>query len=249
MSGGPGYAGAVADTLVFIPAWNEAASLPALLDEARRDLPDVDLLVIDDGSTDETAAVARAGGAQVVSFPENHGLRYGIAEGYRQASARGYDFCGRLDADGQHPPASIPGFLAAAGDGAELVIGDRFGDLGSMPLQRRLMNRAASRILSLTTGRDVRDSQSGMRLLRGRALGTTPFPEGRYEAETRHLKAALLGGLAVVWVPIPAIYEGERSSFRAAGDTVRVLTALLARPTTASPTAAPSVAPASTSIT
>ena len=71
---------------VFIPAWNEAASLPALLEEAQRDLPEADLLVIDDGSTDDTAAVSRAGGAQVVSFPENHGLRHGIAEGYRQAA-------------------------------------------------------------------------------------------------------------------------------------------------------------------
>ena len=80
---------------------------PALLDEARRDLPEADLLVIDDGSTDDTAAVARAGGAQVVSFPENHGLRHGIAEGYRQAATRGYAYCGRLDADGQHPPAEL----------------------------------------------------------------------------------------------------------------------------------------------
>ena len=98
--------------MIFIPAWNEAASLPALLEEARRDLPEADLLVIDDGSTDATAAVARAGGAQVVSFPENKGLRHGIAEGYRQASARGYEFCGRLDADGQHPPSELRRMLA-----------------------------------------------------------------------------------------------------------------------------------------
>ena len=85
------HACGVRDTIVFIPAWNEAASLPALLEEARRELPEADLLVIDDGSTDDTAAVSRAGGAQVVSFPENHGLRHGIAEGYRQASSRGYE--------------------------------------------------------------------------------------------------------------------------------------------------------------
>jgi len=71
----------VPDTIVFIPAWNEAASLPELLAEAKRDLPDADLLVIDDGSTDDTAQVALAGGAEVVSFPENRGLRHGIAEG------------------------------------------------------------------------------------------------------------------------------------------------------------------------
>jgi hypothetical protein len=128
------------------------------------------------------------------------------------------------------------------------VIGDRFGELRSMPIQRRAMNKAASAILGLTTGRKVRDSQSGMRLLRGRALVDTPFPGGRYEAETHHLKASLVAGVRVEWVPIPAIYDGERSSFRAAADTFRVLAALLARPTTTRPTAMPSVAPASTSI-
>lgn len=86
----------MARTLVFIPAWNEEASLAAVLAEARHDLPDVDLLVVDDGSTDTTAEVAREGGALVVSFPENRGLRHGIAEGYRRAADGGYDYCGHL---------------------------------------------------------------------------------------------------------------------------------------------------------
>src|SRR4051794_10848962 len=99
--------GGMPGTLVFIPAWNEEASLPAVIAEARAELPDVDVLVIDDGSTDATAQVARAHGADVVSFPHNRGLRAGIAEGYRQALTRGYEYCGRLDADGQHPAAEL----------------------------------------------------------------------------------------------------------------------------------------------
>ena len=91
------------DTVVFIPAWNEERSLPAVLAELLAGLPDADVLVIDDGSTDETAAVARAHGATVVSFGENRGLRAGIAAGYREAHDRGYAYCGRVDADGQHP--------------------------------------------------------------------------------------------------------------------------------------------------
>jgi glycosyltransferase involved in cell wall biosynthesis len=106
----------VGDTLVFIPAWNEEASLPAVLADARAELPGVDLLVIDDGSTDGTATVARAGGADVVSFPRNRGLKAGIAEGYRQALNRGYAFCGRLDADGQHPAGELRGMLELADD-------------------------------------------------------------------------------------------------------------------------------------
>jgi glycosyltransferase involved in cell wall biosynthesis len=94
-----------ADTLVFIPAWNEEASIPAVVAEARRDLAGADVLVIDDGSTDATARAAADSGALVISFPENRGLRHGIAEGYRRALDGGYAFCGRLDADGQHPAA------------------------------------------------------------------------------------------------------------------------------------------------
>jgi len=78
------------DTVVFIPAWNEEQNLPAVLDELSAELPGVPVLVIDDGSTDATADVARARGAQVVSFVENRGLRAGIAAGYREAHERGY---------------------------------------------------------------------------------------------------------------------------------------------------------------
>ncbi len=104
MSGG---APARADTVVFVPAWNEEENLPAVLEELRRELPDADALVIDDGSTDRTAEVARAHGADVLSLGENRGLRIGVATGYREAGERGYAFCGRVDADGQHPVAEL----------------------------------------------------------------------------------------------------------------------------------------------
>jgi MFS family permease len=80
------------DTIVFIPAWNEEDNLPAVLDELRGGLPDVDVLVVDDGSTDRTAAIAAEHGAQVLSFGENRGLRAGIAAGYRYAHEHGYAF-------------------------------------------------------------------------------------------------------------------------------------------------------------
>ena len=99
-----------------------------------------------------------------------------------------------IDADGQHPAAAIPAFVAAGGD-AELVIGDRFGDLCAMPWQRRLANRTTRRLFRLVTGHDVRDTQNGMRLLRGRALEL--LPPGGYEAETRHLQGALRPGVPV----------------------------------------------------
>src|SRR5688572_8050858 len=117
----------MAGTLVFIPAWNEERSLPGVLAEAHGSLAGVDLLVVDDGSTDGTANAARSAGAEVVSFGENRGLRAGIAEGYRQALLRGYDYCGRLDADGQHPADELARMLELVrSDACDVAIGSRF---------------------------------------------------------------------------------------------------------------------------
>jgi glycosyltransferase involved in cell wall biosynthesis len=168
----------MADTVVFIPAWNEAASLPGVLEEVRRDLPGIDVLVIDDGSKDGTAEVARAGGADVVSFPENRGLRAGIAEGYRQAAERGYAFCGRLDADGQHPAAELGKMLALVReDRCDVAVGSRFlpesGRDGERyrPAPERVFGTSLLRLLMrLRLGQAISDGTSGMYAVNDKAL-------------------------------------------------------------------------------
>ena len=118
---------AESETLVFIPAWNEEENLPAVLDELAQGMPGADVVVIDDGSTDDTAAVARAHGADVVSFGENRGLRVGIAAGYAYADEHGYEFVGRVDADGQHPVAELARLLEIVRAGeADVAVGSRF---------------------------------------------------------------------------------------------------------------------------
>jgi glycosyltransferase involved in cell wall biosynthesis len=187
------------------------------------------VVVVDDGSPPEAAraldALMRETGAELVRLPANAGKGFAVAAGLRHLAGRA-DAVLVLDADGQHPTSAVPAFLAAA-ERAELVVGDRFGDLSTMPVDRRLANRLASAVLSLRTRRRVRDSQCGMRLLRGRALADVLFPEGGYEAETLHLKRCLRAGVRVEWVPIPTVYAGEPSSFRSVRDTARVLRALL----------------------
>jgi glycosyltransferase involved in cell wall biosynthesis len=189
------------------------------------------LVVVDDGSPpgvaralDELAADL---GAPLVRLSERRGKGAALRAGLRAVRELAPDAEAVLtiDADGQHPASAIPAFLAA-GASAELVIGDRFDDLRAMPWERRLANRTSRRLLELTTGRTVRDTQCGMRLLRGRALELALAGDG-YEAETRHLKAALERGLDVTWVAIPAIYGDETSSFRALRDSLRVLAALV----------------------
>jgi hypothetical protein len=206
------------------------------------------LVVVDDGSSAEVAGrldrITADAGAELIRLPERGGKGTAVRAGIDHALANieGVEAVLVIDADGQHPASLIPAFIDAAYD-AELVIGDRFGDLDAMPWQRRIANRTTSRLLSLVTGAPVRDTQNGMRLLRGRALELLP-PAGGYEAETRHLRRALAAGLEVGWVPMPAIYADEVSSFRALGDSVRVLWALAGPDGSATPSSARSPRPA-----
>jgi glycosyltransferase involved in cell wall biosynthesis len=226
------------DVSAIMPSHNEVPDR-ALVEEVL--IHAGDLTIVDDGSRDVVARaleeLAAEFDATLVRLSERHGKGAALRAGLRSVLGRvpAARAVLTIDADGQHPPSAIPLFLAAAAT-AELVIGDRFDDLGAMPWERRLANRASRRLLQLTTGRPVRDTQSGMRLLRGRALELPVAGDG-YEAETRHLKAALESGLDVAWVPIPAIYGDEQSSFRALKDSWRVLTELVrpVKPRTQSP--------------
>ena len=190
------------------------------------------LLVVDDGMPASEArtldVVAAELGARVLRLPANAGKGHALAAGIRHllASRRPPGGVLVLDADGQHDPDLAPAFLAAA-EAAELVIGDRFGDLEAMPLVRRTANRVTSRIMGAALGAPMRDTQCGMRLLRGRALLEVAFPAGGYEAETRHLKGCVRAGVPLAWVPIPAVYGGQGSSFRPLVDSARVLIAAL----------------------
>src|SRR3954454_7459355 len=114
-------------TLVFIPAWNEEASIAEVIDDVRDHIPAADLLVVDDGSVDATTARAREAGATVASLPFNQGLGAALQTGYLYAMREGYDFCAHLDADGQHPAAEVVRLLdEVAADNADLVIGSRY---------------------------------------------------------------------------------------------------------------------------
>ena len=170
------------DTLVFIPAWNEEENLPAVLAELAAQLPETDVLVVDDGSTDGTADIARGKGADVLSFGENRGLRAGIAAGYGYASENGYAFVGRVDADGQHPVDELEKLLqlVKAGD-ADVAVGSRFatGDgyeafryepspsrrFGTAVL-RRAMHAAGLLVVEVPV--HMRERASGESKLRGR---------------------------------------------------------------------------------
>ncbi len=182
-----------ADTVVFIPAWNEERSLPAVLDELRAGLPTADVLVIDDGSTDATAAVARERGATVVSFGENRGLRAGIATGYREAHERGYAFCGRVDADGQHPVGELARLLALVrSDRCDVAVGSRFAegadhDVGRYEpsAARRIGIGLLQQAMRVRLGQPFHDPTSGMAAVNRLAMPimAKPYVSGAPEVE------------------------------------------------------------------
>jgi glycosyltransferase involved in cell wall biosynthesis len=168
----------VSDTLVFIPAWNEEDNLPAVLDDLRATLPGVDVLVVDDGSTDGTAEVAREHGAQVHSLGSNLGLRFGIAAGYRYALEHGYAYCGRVDADGQHPSHELARLLTMVRNGdCDVAVGSRFVSGEGYPEYRYLPSPARRfgtavlrRAMRLALGRSFGDATSGLYAVNALAL-------------------------------------------------------------------------------
>lgn len=181
------------DTVVFVPAWNEEHNLPAVLDELHAELPEADVLVVDDGSTDGTAAVARAHGADVLSFGENRGLRAGIATGYREAADRGYAYCGRVDADGQHPAHELARLLTLVRSGTcDAAVGSRFAeghgyadDRYEPSAARKLGIGLLQKAMHARLGRPFHDPTSGMAAVNRAAMAVMaePYLSGAPEVE------------------------------------------------------------------
>jgi glycosyltransferase involved in cell wall biosynthesis len=210
----------MSDTVVFIPAWNEEENLPAVLDDLRRELPNADVLVVDDGSTDRTAEVARGSGAEVLSLGTNRGLPIGIAAGYRWALDHGYAYCGRVDADGQHPPAELRRLLALVREGrCDVAVGSRFvSGEGYEPYRylpspaRRVGTGLLRRGMKLVLRRPFADATSGLYAVNAKALPVLAEP---YRTEAPEIEALLRlseAGLRVEEVPV-------RMEPRAGGDS------------------------------
>lgn len=208
-------------TLVFIPAWNEEASVPAVIDGVRGALPEADVLVIDDGSTDATAARAREAGALVASLPFNQGLGAALQTGYLHALREGYDCCAHLDADGQHPPAEVARLLKEVyADRADLVIGSRYRDRDRAKsddyrptLSRRIGTGVFRFFLTLATRQRFTDTTSGMRAANRRVMAL--FSE-RYSpdfAEIESLQLAVREGLRVEELPVRMLERVGGTSF------------------------------------
>ena len=150
--------------LIIIPAWNEAGSIADVIAEVRDELPAYDVLVVNDGSTDDTERVALAAGARVVSLPYNLGVGGAMRLGYRYAEENDYDIAIQIDADGQHDPRYVPKLIDALGE-ASLVLGARFAGEGDYQVRgpRRWAMGLLSRVLSRMAKTTLNDTTSGFR--------------------------------------------------------------------------------------
>ena len=225
----------MSDTLVFLPAWNEEENLGAVLAELAHDLPETDLLVVDDGSSDGTAEIARGHGADVVSFEENRGLQAAIAAGWAAAAERGYAYCGRVDADGQHPAAELRRLLdLVRGGTCDVAVGSRFVAGEGYPAYRyrpsparRLGTAALRRAMRLRLGRRFGDATSGMYAANAAALPLLAQPYTSGAPEVEGLIRLAEAGLRVEEVPVDMrARAGGESKLRGSKAVKLVLTVI-----------------------
>lgn len=203
--------------LAVVPAYNEASRIGPVVEGLRAlGLP---VLVVDDGSRDDTARVAARAGASVLR-KANGGKGSALIDGCAWAVRAHYSAVVLLDGDGQHDPAEASRLLLAARH-HDLVIGRRMLALDRQPRYRRYFNRLSSLLVTLAAGRQVRDSQSGYRVLDPRLLLRLPLRGRRYDLESELCVLAARAGARIAEVPITVIYHDKRSGVHPLWDTAR----------------------------
>ncbi len=206
----------------MVPCLNEAAAIGPVVVELRRYVSAV--LVVDDGSSDDTRRVAGHAGAEVLRLEPTRGKGAALQAGWGHARQLGFEWALTLDGDGQHAPADAPAFfLYAEQTSAALVVGNRMTDSVRMPWSRLAANQWMSRRISRVAGRPLPDSQCGFRLIRLDILAGLPITAQHFEIESDVLLAFVRAGHRVEFVPIQPIYKQERSKIHLCSDTVRWL--------------------------
>jgi glycosyltransferase involved in cell wall biosynthesis len=191
--------------LVIIPAFNEEEALPSTLAELAEVRPDLDVLVVSDGSVDKTAALARAGGVLVVELPFNLGIGGALQTGFRYATRHGYERAVQFDADGQHDPREIAALEAALDDGAAMVVGSRFGE-GRVEYRVGPVRKVAMAVLRGAVNKMAHqkfsDTSSGFRAFNAAVLQTfaRSYPV-EFMDSTESLVQAISEGYRVAEVP------------------------------------------------
>ena len=210
-------------TLLAIPVYNEALHLPAVLDGVLRVIDAEDLLILDDGSSDDTRHILQGRKLRFIAHPTKQGKGTCLLRAIRYAQELEYDWLLCMDGDGQHDPDDLPRFLQHIQKGdADVILANRIRRAGHMPLLRRCSNQLSSMILSLLIhpGKRIKDSQCGFRALRLSALRGQWFSTRGFQFESEVLLVLGRRGCRIEQIPIRTEYGGQASQVQPLRDTL-----------------------------
>ena len=208
-------------TAAIIPAYREEQHISGVVRRTRQQLDHV--VVIDDGSSDNTARCAREAGAEVIVHGQNRGKGEAIKTGLRHWLDRQFIYVIILDADGQHLPEEIDHFMATAAQAGarSFFLGNRMNNLTGMPFIRRVVNRYLSNRISRICRQKIPDTQCGFRMLERQLIPELLDGGNRFDYETEMLIIASRKGYRIESVPITTVYSDEVSRIQPARDTIR----------------------------
>lgn len=209
---------------VLIPCYNEASAIAKVVDGALTYTSEV--LVIDDGSTDNTKECAEGAGALVIRHLKNQGKGSAINTGFKHVKNKtDWNVIIIMDGDGQHNPKEIPSFIEANEEtDAKIIVGDRMTDITpvkEMPLVRWLTNKFTSYVVSKIAGQKIPDSQCGYRSIKVEVLKDLELSTSRFDTESEMLIQSSQRGYKISSIPISVIYKGEISHIRPIKDSIR----------------------------
>jgi glycosyltransferase involved in cell wall biosynthesis len=209
-------------TCVIIPTYNESRAIASLINQIIK--LGLEVIVIDDGSVDNTAKIAVASGAQVLVNQKNMGKGASLIKGYNFALEHGFDAVISMDGDGQHSPDDLLFFIQRAQNSQSgLIVGNRMEMTKGMPVLRVITNLLMSKFISLVVKQNIPDTQCGFRLAKKELLGKIDLSTSKYETESEVLIKAAHLGFKIESIPIKTIYTGQKSQINPLFDTLRFL--------------------------
>lgn len=211
---------------VVIPTYNEANAIGNVINQVRA--RNLDLLIIDDGSTDNTYEIAQSSGVKVLKNLKNQGKGAALIRGFEFALNNNYDAVITMDGDGQHLADDIPLFIGACENSkSAIIVGNRMKETKSMPLIRILTNKSMSWLISLVAGQIIPDTQCGFRLIKKEVLTKTRFRSNNFEIESEILIKASRAGFKIDSIPIKTVYGKEKSRINPILDSLRFIVFIL----------------------
>lgn len=213
-------------TCVLIPSYNEAKTIGSLVKRIKN--KGLDVVVVDDGSIDKTAEIARGSGAYVLKHKQNKGKGASLKDGFHFIINKDYDAVITMDGDDQHSPEDIPKFIKASDDpNVDMLVGNRMSSNKDMPFIRWMTNNLMSFLISIICKKNISDSQCGFRLIKRKVFKELSFFSPNFEIESEILIEAYRKGFTVKFIPIQTIYARQVSQIHPVIDTIRFFRFLL----------------------